>query len=111
MTALLHDVHWQAEKREDYPDGVDFGEVLYADDTILVRKDPKEVQKVLQNFEEVSKEYGLSLNKEKCVHLRISNNSRFEFKDKMKMPNEDDTTYLGAQVNSTCDITKDLNMK
>ena len=65
MTALLHDVHWQAEKREDYPEGVELGEVLYADDTILIGKDHKEVQKVLQKIQEISKEYGLSLNKEK----------------------------------------------
>ena len=48
MTALLHDVHWQAEKRKDYPEGVGFGEVLYADDTILIGTDPQKVQKVLQ---------------------------------------------------------------
>ena len=36
MAALLHDVHWQAENREDFPNGVDFGEVLYADDTICI---------------------------------------------------------------------------
>ena len=29
----------------------------------------------------------------------------------MKMPTEEDTTYLGAQLNSKCDITRDLNMK
>ena len=27
------------------------------------------------------------------------------------MPVEDDTTILGAKLNSKCDITKDLNMK
>ena len=29
----------------------------------------------------------------------------------MRMPTEDDKTYLGAQLNTKCDITKDLNMK
>ena len=29
----------------------------------------------------------------------------------MKFPTEDDTTYLGAQLNGKCDITKDLHMK
>ena len=48
MTALLHDVHWQAEKGTDYPEGVDFGEVLYADDTILIGKNAKEVEKVFE---------------------------------------------------------------
>ena len=111
MTALLHDVHWQAEKRKDYPEGIDFGEVLYADDTILIGKDAEEVQKVLQKIEEVSKEYGLILNKGKVIHLRINNENRVEFKDKKQMPTEDDTTYLGAQLNSKCDITKYINLK
>ena len=38
MTALLHDIHWQTEKRKDYQEGIDFGEVLYADDIILIGK-------------------------------------------------------------------------
>ena len=93
MTALLHDVHWQAQKRVDYPNGVDFGEVLYAGDTILIGKDPEEVQKVLQKIE-VSKECGLSLNKDKCVHLRISSNSRVELKDKQRCPTKT-TPHIG----------------
>ena len=81
------------KKKNDYPEGVYFGEVLHADDTILIGKDHKEVQKVLQKMEEISKEYGLSLNREKSVHLRINNNnSRVEFKNRMKMPTEEDTT-------------------
>ena len=56
MTPLLHDVHWQAERRNDYPEGVDFGKVLYADGTILIGKDHKEVQKVLQKIEGFSQE-------------------------------------------------------
>ena len=65
MTALLHDVHWQAEARNHYVDGINFGEVLYADDTILLGKEHKEVQKVLHRIEEISKQYGLALNREK----------------------------------------------
>ena len=38
MTALVHDVHWQTEQRRDCPEGIDFGEVLYADDTIIIGK-------------------------------------------------------------------------
>ena len=80
MTTLLHDVHWNEEKRTDYPEGVDFGEVLYADDKILIGKSHKEVQKVLQKIEEASKEYGLTLNKEKCVHLRINSKTGWNSK-------------------------------
>ena len=84
MTALLHDVHWQADQRTDYPNGVNFGEVPYANDTILLGKDHKEVQKVFHWIEEVSKHYGLALNKGKCVHLRINNASRVNLKNNVK---------------------------
>ena len=42
MTALLHDVHWQV--------GVDFGEVLYADGTILVGKTMKKYRTYYRKF-------------------------------------------------------------
>ena len=29
----------------------------------------------------------------------------------MKIPTQDDTTYLGAQLHAKCDITKDLKIK
>ena len=94
MTALLHDVHWQAEKRTDYLEGVDFGEVLYADDTILIGKNAKVAGKVLQKIEETFKEYGISPNKDKCVHVRINNKSRVKSNDDMEISTEEDTTYL-----------------
>ena len=50
MTTLLYDVHWQEDKREDYPEGVDFGEVLYADDTILIGTDHKELERILRKI-------------------------------------------------------------
>ena len=31
--------------------------------------------------------------------------------NKMKMPTEEDTTYLGAQLYAKCDIAKDINQK
>ena len=38
---------------ESYPNGVDFGEVLYAEDAILIGKNHEEVQKVLQKIEDL----------------------------------------------------------
>ena len=50
------------------------------------------------------------LSNDKCVHLRINSNSSDTFKDK-KVPTEEDTTYLGAQLNSKYDINTDINLK
>ena len=69
------------------------------------------MKKVLHGTEETSKQHGLGLNREKCVHLRINNTSRVEFNNKARMPTEEDTTYLGAQLHERCDITNDINQK
>eukprot|EP00973_Karenia_brevis_P027510 3794549-Karenia_brevis.AAC.1 len=69
MTTLFHDVRRDSEERTDKPDGVEFTEVLYADDTILLGKDVSQIQQTLHKIEEHSKKYGLALNKDKCIHL------------------------------------------
>ena len=64
--------------------------MLYADDTVLLGKNHEEVQRVSHKIEETSKQYGVTLNREKCVHPRINNNSRVAFNNNMKMPTEED---------------------
>ena len=111
MTALFHHVHWSSEQRQDRPNGIDFGEVLYADDTTLIGKANKEAEKVSHKMEQLFKKFRLSLNKDKYVHLRINKNNRVQLRNKMKMFTEDDTTYLGPQLHEKCNITKDLTEK
>ena len=48
MTAPMHDVHFEEEKREYFPNGMDFGEVLYADDTILIWKKLQRTRKHIE---------------------------------------------------------------
>eukprot|EP00973_Karenia_brevis_P082330 11412911-Karenia_brevis.AAC.1 len=69
MTTLFHDVRRDGPERTDKPDGVEFTEVLYADDTILLGKDIGQIQQTLHKIEEHSKTFGLALNKDKCIHL------------------------------------------
>ena len=58
MTALLHDVHWQAEKRKDYPEGIYFGAVFYADDTILIGKKQKKYKKCYKKLKKYQRSMG-----------------------------------------------------
>eukprot|EP00973_Karenia_brevis_P050124 6956210-Karenia_brevis.AAC.1 len=64
MTTLFHDVRGSGQDRTDKPDGVEFTEVLYADDTILLGKDPGQIQQTLHRLEEHSQKYGLAVNKD-----------------------------------------------
>eukprot|EP00973_Karenia_brevis_P017892 2458195-Karenia_brevis.AAC.1 len=94
MTTLFHDVRNGSEERSDKPNGVDFAKVLYADDTILLGKDPKQIQQTLHKIEDHSKKYGLALNKDKCMHLRFNSIRRMVYKDNTKIPIEEEATYL-----------------
>eukprot|EP00973_Karenia_brevis_P094220 12421363-Karenia_brevis.AAC.1 len=69
MTTLFHDIRRNGQERTDKPDGVEFTEVFYADDTILLGKVVGQIQQTLHRIEEHSKKYGLALNKDKCIHL------------------------------------------
>eukprot|EP00973_Karenia_brevis_P061849 8602596-Karenia_brevis.AAC.1 len=111
MTTLFHDVSNDANERTDKPNGAGFTEVLYADDTILLGKDVTQIQQTLHKIEEHSKKYGLALNKDKCIHLRFNSLRRLAYKDKTKMPIEEEATYLGAQLHEKGSVDKDINQK
>ena len=72
---------------------LDYSEVFCADDTILFGTKAYELEKILQNIEEVSSEYGLRLNQKKCEHIHINSNKRIRFKSGREMPAVGSATY------------------
>eukprot|EP00973_Karenia_brevis_P092619 12413267-Karenia_brevis.AAC.1 len=90
MTTPFHNFRNSGNEKSDKPNGVGFTEVLYADDTILLGKDPKQIQEALHNIEDHSKKYGLALNTNKCTHLRFNSIKGITYKDKTKMPIEEE---------------------
>ena len=108
MTILFHDVEEEVGKKtiERTMDLVDFSNILYADDTFLVGKHSRELNKILHAIEKHSSRYGMKLNKGKCVYLNMNNNNNIKFKDGSVMPRENEATYLGAKITK-----KNLNKK
>ena len=102
MHALFNDVHSLISNRGQRLkrfNKVPFHEILYADDTILFSKDAKSVQKLLHAIEEISSAYGMALNKSKCAHIRMYNNTAIRFRDGMEVPEESKAPYLGCTLN------------
>merc|ERR1712023_559374 len=89
--------------------GLDFSEVYYADDTILLGNDVREIQKTLRTIESVSREYGLRLNEDKCEHIQINGSGDVRFANEKKVPVVEHATYLGARIDAKCDIGKEIN--
>ena len=60
---------------------ITFNELLYADNTFLISKNTRGMNKFLHAIEEESTYYGLRLNQAKCNILAMNENNLVRFKD------------------------------
>ena len=79
-------------------DLVDFSNILYADDTFLIGRHSRELNKTLAAIEKYSARYGMRLNKKKCIQINMNNNNNIKFSDGMPMKKEAEADYLGAKI-------------
>ena len=75
--------------------GLNFTDIFYADDTLLLTKDSQSASFLLQHIEEESKYYNMKLNEDKCEVLPMNCNGKVKFKSGKFMNNVDQATYLG----------------
>ena len=109
MTVLLfHDVESEVGQQTmaQTMDLVDFSNILYADDTFLIGKRSRELNKILWAIEKHSSRYGMRLNKKKCIYINMNVKNRIRLKDGMAMPTAEEADYLGAKITQ-----KNLNKK
>ena len=76
MTVLFHDVEGEVGQKtmEMTMDLVDFSNILYADDTFLIGKHSRELNKILAAIEKHSARYGMRLNNKKCIQINMNTN-------------------------------------
>ena len=56
--------------------GLAFDIVYYADDTVLFSQDTRGLNELLKHTEQISKQYGLKLHRDKCVAVCMNCESR-----------------------------------
>ena len=78
--------------------GLNFHELLYADDTLVVAKNTKTAKTYLKLIEEASEYYNLKQNKDKCRYVAFNKNKKITFGDGTPLKNVDETTYLGTEI-------------
>ena len=100
MTVLFHDVEEAVGQTtmERTMDLVDFPNILYADDTFLIGRRSRKLNKILWAIEKHSSRYGMRLNKKKCVYINMNVKNRIKFKDGTAMPMAEEADYLGAKI-------------
>ena len=91
--------------------GVDFDMVCYADDTILFSRSNRGLNELLSLTEQVSKQYGLHLNRGKCVAIPMNNDGSIHFADGTALSKSFETTYLGNELNQEVSIQHEILSK
>ena len=89
--------------------GANFDMVFYADDTIVVSKTQEACEEMLELIENISGEYGLKLNKDKCVNLNINTDEQQTFKNGDKLIKAEEAVYLGNTLNSKTNATAEID--
>ena len=100
MTVLFHDIHEELEGKleENTFDYIDFVEILYADDTLLIGDNTRVLNLLVAAIEKHSSRYGMKLNKDKCLYINMNTKAKIKFGDKKEMKNAEEATYLGSAM-------------
>ena len=105
MTVMFADIHngKRATLLHGFIDGIDFSEILYADDTVIVMKRIRETNILLHDIENESRHYNMMLNNNKCEVIVMHKNNDIRFEDGTLLKHVDQATYLGGR------LAKDVN--
>ena len=98
MTVLFRDIHNEIDLSRGRLEGLDYTELLYADDTALITNNVSAMNRLFGKMEEHAAYYGLHFNKTKCVSFNFNTKQCPQFVDRSKVPTTDEAVYLGSVV-------------
>ena len=96
MTIVLRDARHGITHNIDEQPYVVTSDIVYADDTMLIASDPADVQCHLDRVVAAGAGYGLQLNLDKTVLLRIRGDADIFGSDGSPLKVEDEAVYLGG---------------
>ena len=85
--------------------------VYYADDKILYFQSNRGLKELLNLTERISKQYGLNLNRDKCVAIPIKKDGTIHFQDGTQLAKGFEATYLGHDINRDVNIQHEVLRK
>ena len=111
MTVLFRDVHDGLNMDRGTMAGINFTELLYADDTAVITNNVNAMNRLLSKIETCATHYGLKFNKTKCVAMNYNVQGTTKYKDNTNVPTDTETVYLGARISKTHDTRKEVATK
>jgi hypothetical protein len=91
--------------------GINFHELFYADDPLIVAKSFASATKYLQLIEEESDYLELNLNRSKCCYIACNCQGQIRFQNGEPMKSSEETTYLGASVRQHIDPKHEIRKR
>ena len=88
--------------------GLSYDSVFYADDTILFSTDNRALNELLRLTETFSGQYGLRLNRQKCIAIPMNNDGNIHFDDATPLPKNYEATYLGNELNREINVKHEI---
>lgn len=114
MHVMFHDVKQRFHDPHHIQtfQGINFQELLYADDTLIIAKSAKTANAYLHLIEEESNYLHLRLNHGKCTFMAFKSPNRgIKFRDGTQMQSTEEAKYLGAVVNNKADSSREIRRR
>ena len=111
MSAIFSDVKERMstpKQREPIP-GIQYSEVLYADDTLVFGTYTKRTNRLIREIQQESQYYNMELNLDKCINLTINRTqSSIKYSDGTMIPRKQAVKYLGKLLTDAIDNRQEL---
>ena len=110
MTVALQDAR-RMSQLEETQDLIVTPDLVYADDTMLLGSSAQTVQKYLDNVIAVGRTYGLELNLQKTVLLRVRATDDVFGSDGVPLTVKNEALYLGGQISCAGEATAEISRR
>ena len=111
MTVVFRDVYDGTNVTRGKLDGLDFTDLLYADDTALLTNNINAMNRLLAKIEKCAMYYGINFNKTKCVSFNFHVDGKTKYADGTAVPCEQSVAYLGATLSKSPGSGKEVSAK
>ena len=98
MTVMFNDIHHGQNFTRGTLPGINFTELLYADDTALITSNVNAMNRLIALIEQHADYYGLNFNYGKCVSMNFNTNHCPKFMNGTKLETPTEAEYLGSTI-------------
>ena len=112
MSVMFKDIHTNIEHKLSpwgAPDHMQWWEMIYADDTMLIGKRARELNILIAEIETMSSKYNLRLNYSKCNYVAMNGKAHIHFSNGKPVTEVDQAIYLGGEINKEAGRLSELN--